>query len=374
MHAELALLDRAQSLDERGHVEDVAQALAISLEQQRELGIARGHAEQIVGALAQLPKRRALVGAAARQQQRAACSLAKAPGKQRRRSQLAQHKLHGLGGLDKNPIGVGRLVGVGEAQHKSVVAPQRFHFRAAGSADTSSHRHRPGNVNAAAERREDADAPVAELVAAALDDDRPVVGNLAGRIGLVCEKAKQILGGTGIEIVLVDEARERCWLRQGAQLADHGADAAAEFERTSGAVALPERHLAWLAGSGRHEHAVVRNVGDAPCGRAEDERLVGMRLEDHLLVKLAHAHRLALSEGKEDTVEAAIGDGSGIQNRQARRAVARRDNIAYSVPRQTRTQLAELLGRVAAAEQIEHAVEGGARERTERSGSTHEIE
>ena len=37
-------------------------------------------------------------------------------------------------------------------------------------------RHRPRRVDAGAERREDADAPVADLVAEALDDDRPVGG------------------------------------------------------------------------------------------------------------------------------------------------------------------------------------------------------
>jgi len=55
MHAELALFDLSQNFDERRHVEDVAQAFAIRLEQQRKLGIPRGHGEQIVRTLAQLP-------------------------------------------------------------------------------------------------------------------------------------------------------------------------------------------------------------------------------------------------------------------------------------------------------------------------------
>ena len=374
MHPHLPLLDRAQRFNQRRHVENVAQALAIGLEQQGKLGITRGHAEQIVRPLAQLPQRRALVGAAARQQQRAARRLAKAPGKQRRRSQLAQHKLHRLGRLHQNPIRIGRLFGVGEAQHKSVVAPQRLHFRPAGGANARAYRHRPGNVDAAAEGRQHAHAPVAQLVAAALDNDRPVVGNLPRRFGLVGEKAQQILRGAGIEIVLVHQARQRGCLRQCAQLAHHGADAAAEFERPSRPVAFPERHLARLARSGRHQHAVVRNVGDAPRGRAEDERLVGMRLEDHLFVELAHAHRLALGEGEKNAVEPAIGNGSGVQNRQPRRAVARRHHVAHAIPRQPRTQLGKLVGRVAAAQQIEHALEGRARKRAERRRAAHEIE
>ena len=74
--AELPLLDVLEDLDQGRHVEDVAEALAIGLEQERERRIARGDAEQIVGALAQLPERRAGVGAAARQQESAAGGFA----------------------------------------------------------------------------------------------------------------------------------------------------------------------------------------------------------------------------------------------------------------------------------------------------------
>ena len=201
-----------------------------------------------------------------------------------------------------------------------------------------------------------------------------VVGNLPCGFGLVGEKAQQILRGAGIEIVLVHQPRERGRLRQRAQLAHHGADAAAEFERTSRPVALPERHLARLARSGRHQHAVVRNVGDAPRRRAENERLVGVRLEDHLFVELAHAYRLALGKCKKDAIETAIGNRSGIQNRQPRRAVARRHHIAHAIPRQSWTQLGKLVGGVAPAQQIEHPLEGRAGKRAERRGAPHQIE
>ena len=41
-------------------------------------------------------------------------------------------------------------------------------------AQARAERHRPRRVHARAERRQDADAPVADLVAEALDDDRAV--------------------------------------------------------------------------------------------------------------------------------------------------------------------------------------------------------
>jgi hypothetical protein len=55
VNAELALLDGAQGFNQRRHVKDVAQTLAIGLKQQGERGITGSDAEQIVGALAQLP-------------------------------------------------------------------------------------------------------------------------------------------------------------------------------------------------------------------------------------------------------------------------------------------------------------------------------
>ncbi len=358
MHAQLPLLDFPQDLDQRRHVEDVAQAFAISLEQQRKRWIARGHAQQVVGALAQLPERRALIGAAARQQQRAACSLAKSPGKQRRRAQLAQHQLHGLGRFNEDPVRIGRLVGIGKTQHKSVIAPQRFDLRPTGSANARADRHGPGNVDAAAKRREHADAPVAQLIAGTLDHDGAVVGNLAGGGFLVGKKLQKIFRGAGVEIVFGDEAREGGRFWQAAQFADHRADAAAELERTAGAVALPERHFAGFAGGGSDKHAVVRDVFNAPGGRAQDERLVGVRLEDHLFVEFAHAHGFALGVGEEDAVEAAIGNGSGIENGEAGGAIAGSDGVANAVPGEAGAQLGEFVGGIPAAEQVEHAFKG----------------
>ncbi len=65
-------------------------------------------------------------------------------------------------------------------------------------------------MDAAAEWGEDADPPVAQLVSAALDDYIPIVGDLPGGFLLVGQEAHQVLGGSGVEIVIADEAGERC--------------------------------------------------------------------------------------------------------------------------------------------------------------------
>ncbi len=93
---------------------------------------------------------------------------------------MTQHELHRFGGLDQEPVGIRRLVGVGETEHKSVIAPEGFDLGTAGGADARANGHGPGNVDAAAEGGEDADAPVAQFVAGALDHDGPVIGDLAG--------------------------------------------------------------------------------------------------------------------------------------------------------------------------------------------------
>jgi hypothetical protein len=39
-----------------------------------------------------------------------------------------------------------------------------------------------------------------------------------------------------------------------------------------------------------------------------------VRLEDHLLIKLADANGFALGVGQEDAIEAAIGDRTGVED------------------------------------------------------------
>ena len=224
-------------------------------------------------------------------------------------------------------------------------------------------------MNAAAKRGVDADAPVAELVAAALDDDIAVVGDLACRLMLVSQKAHEVFGGSGVEIVVADEPREGGGQGHGAKFANHCPDAAAEFQGAPRAVAFPEGHFAGLARSGRDEDAVVGDFVDAPGGGAEDEGLAGTRLEDHLFVELANAQTAALAMGEEDAVEAAVGDGAGVENGEAGCALAGGYDVANAVPGEARAQFGKLVGGVTAAEQIEHAFEGGAGQASEGSGA-----
>src|SRR5262249_21776923 len=93
--ADLTRLDAPQRLDEARQIEDVAQALAVRLEEDRERRVARSHREQIVRALALRPQRRALAGEAAGQEERARRALAEARREERRlRERLRHDPLH----------------------------------------------------------------------------------------------------------------------------------------------------------------------------------------------------------------------------------------------------------------------------------------
>jgi len=92
-----------------------------------------------------------------------------------------------------------------------------------------------------------------------------------------------------VESVALAEPARGVRLPRRHQRARELADRGAELERTSRAVAVPERHLAGLAGCRRDDHAVVRDLLDPPGRRSEDEDVAGLRLEHHLLVELADA-------------------------------------------------------------------------------------
>ncbi len=101
------------------------------------------------------------------------------------------------------------------------------------------------------------------------------------------------------------------------------ADGASELQRPAGGVRLPERHLARFARRRRDEHAVVRDLLDAPGRGAEQERLADAALEHHLFVELADARAGPALAGEEHAVEAAIGNRAAVDDGDALGAFAR---------------------------------------------------
>ena len=277
----------AEHLAQRRHVEHVLQALPRRLEQDRERRVLGGHGQQVGRPLALLPQRRALVGPAARQQQGPPGALPEPRREQRRLRQRGHDQLLDVLGVDHHGVErqlVGRL---GQAQHDAVVAPHRLDRHVVLVGQPALDGHRPRRVHRRAERAEQADPPVADLVAEALDDDRAVVGHDTGGLGLLGDVLQQVGRRQLVEGVVLAQHRGGLGRRQLAQLAHERAERPAQLERPARPVAVPERHLPRLARRRRDGDLLERDVLDAPRRRAEHERLAGPALVDHLLVELA---------------------------------------------------------------------------------------
>ena len=338
-----------QDVGEGRKVEHVLEALAVGLEDHREAGEIARHFEQGLGLQPLLPERRAFAGVGAWDQERARGVLAEAGAEQRRAGELADDQVLQLGRVDQHQVGGRRLVGVGEVDDDAVVGPDRVGLEVALVADFARQREAPGGVHAAAVRGEDAEAPVADLVAEALHHDRLVGGDDAGRVLLFAQVGDEVVGGAGVEVVVLGELGRLAVDR----LAGEGADRLAELGRPADPVAAPERHRAGGAGGGRDDHPVAGDFFDPPAARAEQEGLARARLVDHLLVELADPPAVR----QVDAVEAAVGDRPGVGDDQLARAFAAVDRALQAVPDDPRAQLGEAVGGIAAVEHVEHVLQ-----------------
>ena len=239
-------------------------------------------------------------------------------------------------------------------------------------------------MDPAAERREDHEPPVAQLVAEALDDDPAVGGQGAGRLALVLEVGEQVLRGEVVEVVVAAEAGGglRAALRALCEVlldgADEGPDLPPELHRPPDGIAMPERELAGDAWGVGHGHPVRADLRDAPGARAEDDDVAvhpGAELVDHLLVELADAPAgragLALEEHR---VQAAVRDRAAARDRDHARVAPALDDVRDPVPHDARLELRELVAGVGTRQHPEHALEDLAGQRLERGGAAGEGE
>ena len=178
----------------------------------------------------------------------------------------------------------------------------------------------------------------------------PIVRHHAGRLHLLGQVEHHVGRRPGVEAVVGAQPLLGLGRRQLPDLPEEGAERPAELQRAPRPVTVPERHLARLPRRRRHDDALEADVLDPPGRRAEQERLAGPALVDHLLVQLAHPGAV----GQEDAEEAAVGDGAAARDGQAPRAVPGPQLPADPVPHDPRAQLAELLAGVPAGQQIEH--------------------
>src|SRR5262249_61457814 len=105
---------------------------------------------------------------------------------------------------------------------------------------------RPRRVDARAEERVHADAPVADGVAEALDDERAVVRDRARRLALLDEVADEVPRRPLVEPDLA-QAGLGSRLVALAQLAHEASPGGAQLPPPAGRIALPEGHLPGLS-------------------------------------------------------------------------------------------------------------------------------
>ena len=98
-----------------------------------------------------------------------------------------------------------------------------------------------------AERREDAHPPIADLVAETLDHHGAIVGHCSRRLGLLAEVGDDVAGGESVEVVVAHQSIDCARIVERTHLALKRPEGSTELERTTRAVAVPERHLALLA-------------------------------------------------------------------------------------------------------------------------------
>ena len=270
----------AQHRAQRGQVEHVLQALARRLEQHRgSVGCFDATVEQVGGALALLPQRRALAGPAAGQQQRARRVLAEPRREQRRCSAASTTTSSSISSGSIDELVEREVVDrFGQPQHDAVVGPQHLDRQAEPLVEARSERERPRRVHLRAERREDADAPVADLVAEALDDDRAVVGHRAGGLGLLVEVPQEVVRGPAGRARVVRQAGHRVVARRGrgararTRRAPGRARAAARAGRRARTASCPACPGAGVTTTRSNVMSSIRHV-DAPRTNVSPARL-----------------------------------------------------------------------------------------------------
>ena len=243
--ADVAAADRAEDLEQRRHVEDVLQAFAVRLEDDREGRVPRRDLQQLARAAPLMPERRPASRKAPRQQERARGGLAEPRGEERRlRKVLDDERLRAIG-IRQHELRIGRALGLGEPRDDAVVGPEDVDLDVRSLADHRADRHRPGRVDLAAERRQHAHAPVPDLVEVALHEDRLVIRHRSGGGDLVAQVLEEIARGAVVEVVPLAQPRDGEVRIARAQLAGERADRPSELERAR--RGLPSRTASFPA-------------------------------------------------------------------------------------------------------------------------------
>ena len=183
----------------------ILEDLAVGLEHDGEGSVATGHLEQIGGFASLQPQRGAAAGTPPREEERSSRGLPEPGREEGAVGDFGEQDLFHLVGLEEDLGRAGRLIQVRESEHHAVVGPDEVDIGAVAVAEPSAGGERPRGVDPGAERGKHDDAPIADLVAISLHDERPVRWEGTGCVALVGDECGEVRGGPRIEAELVFE-------------------------------------------------------------------------------------------------------------------------------------------------------------------------
>jgi hypothetical protein len=245
-----ALAQRTEELRQRRQIEDVLEAFPVGLEHDGEVRVTAGHLQEALRLEPLLPERSALAGAAPGDEQCAGGVLPEAGTEERGATELPDDELFHLVGVDEHVIERRGRLCVGKVERDAVVRPDRIDLEPERLAQTRGQSERPGGVHSASKRGEHAQAPVADLVAEALDHHRSIGGQSAGGRLLLAQVDHEIVRCPLVEGVVVDEAGLRLLVVETYELPSRLPDRLAELVGPPHSLALPERNEAGDTGGG----------------------------------------------------------------------------------------------------------------------------
>src|SRR5690606_39080222 len=320
-----------------GEIEHVSKAIAKRLEDDRKRSEARRDREEVGRALSLEPERIPPPWAMARKKEGSGGVLPESRREERGRGEPLGDEILRVAGVDRERAQGWSGPSIRDAEDDAVVRCDRVDREGAFLLEERLDGDRPRSVDRGAEGAQDADSPVARLIGERLDDDRPVRRRRPGDLDLLVDVSREDPRRALVEVVSFAKVTlGRLEVRFG-DLARQPSDSFAERARASRAIAAPEGHLPGLAGRGGDEHPVVGDALPAPRRGAEKDDAADARPEDHRLHQHTGPPRRPTADPRhDDAVESAVGNRSGVHDRDALGAFAGSKRVADPIPREAR--------------------------------------
>ena len=201
---------------------------------------------------------------------------------------------------------------------------------------------------------ENADPPVSDLIPEPFNHNGLVVGDSAGGLHLFVEEQQQVGGGQLVKAVTATQPFHRLGSVSPGNFSNEGSHGSPQFKWAAGAVAVPERHFARLAGGRGNDDSLMGDVLNPPGAGAKEKRFPRTRFIDHLFIEFANPCPV----WQEHAIQTAVGDGAAAGHGQPLRPRPTSDDAFHPIPDNAGPKLGKLIRRVPTGQQIKGCGEG----------------